>query len=548
MERTLWVGLNGAGAVRQVNLTTMQAGVQFSLGGVTGLYDPPSVASALSVMPGSPNTVAVSAGQSFYGSTTAIYDNGVQRPNTSNTVFSGLAFSPSGTEIYGVAGNYSSGYYVMTVDATGITATTEKNNNVSSSDIRYDSGRVYLTNGEVLDSEQGTLLGTFYLNQNQPASGPVVPDSTIGRAFILESVYGPPSAIGAYDISTFVLDGNIGVSTLNDGSNATSPVRWGQNGLAFRTTSGVYILTSPLVRDLSKTPADVGVGAMGPASGSTGTMLTYTLTITNYGPNSASPVVLNDSIPQGTVFSSATTSQGYCSGTYVVLCNLGTLANNGVATVTINVTALTAGAVQNMAQVSAAQGDPNLSNNMATTNTVISGPPYNPVPALSSISPSFVQAGTGSFTLTLSGNQFTSTSQVLWNGSALPTTYSSSTQLTAQVDGSLITAMGWALISVSNPAPGGGLSASQPVTVYNVDQSGYKPSGVRSIYPPALCKCSRNCSAIAGQQHREHRSQHRRPGNAGQHRQRARARSLNPMTACTFTRRWPGPRLWHGTT
>ena len=150
-----------------------------------------------------------------------------------------------------------------------------------------------------------------------------------------------------------------------------------------------------------------------------------------------------------------------------MLCNLGTLTNNASATVTINVSALTAGAVQNTAQVSAAQGDPNLSNNTATTSTVITGSPYNPLPVLSGISPSFVQAGSSSFELTLSGNQFTSTSQVLWNGNALPTTYASSTQLTAQVDGSLIAAMGWAWITVSNPAPGGGISTGQPVTVYS---------------------------------------------------------------------------------
>ena len=178
----LWVGLNGAGAVRKVDLTTMQPGVQFNLGGVTGIYDPPSVASALSVMPGSPNTVVVSAGQSFYGSTTAIYDNGVPRTNTSNVPFNGLAFSPTGNEIYGAANE--SGYYVMTVDATGITSATLKNG-ASSTDIRYDSGRVYLTNAQVLDAEQGTLLGTFYVGQSQPAYGPVVPDSTIGRAWIL---------------------------------------------------------------------------------------------------------------------------------------------------------------------------------------------------------------------------------------------------------------------------------------------------------------------------------------------------------------------------
>ncbi len=467
----LWVGLNGAGAVRKVDLTTMQAGVQFTLGGGTGLYNPPSVASALSVMPGSPNTVVVSGSQSFYGGTTAIYDNGIPRPNTSTTLFGGLVFSPTGHEIYGIGGSYTSGYYLMTVDSTGITGTTEKNSNVFSSDIRYDSGRVYLTNGQVLDAEQGTLLGTFYASQGQAANGPVAPDSTIGRAWILTGA-SSTNAIAAYDLSTFVLKGYIGASLNGDGFS--SLVRWGQNGLAFRTStlgaptaSAVYILTSPLVRDLSQTLADVAVGATGPSSGTTGSVLSYTLTVTNHGPNSASPVVLTDSIPQGTVFNSATTSQGYCSGTYVVLCNLGTLTNNASATVTINVTALTAGAVQNTGQVSAAQGDPNLANNTAITSTVITGSPYNPLPTLSAISPSFVQAGSDSFTLTLSGSQFTSTSQALWNGTALPTTYSSSTQLTAQVDSSLIASMNWAWITVSNPAPGGGVSAAQAITVYN---------------------------------------------------------------------------------
>ena len=227
----LWVGLNGAGAVRKVDLTTMQPGVQFNLGGVTGIYDPPSVASALSVMPGSPNTVVVSA-PSFFGSATAIYDNGVLRTNTSNVPFNGLTFSPTGNEIYGAANE--SGYYVMTVDATGITSTTFKNG-AASSDVRYDSGRVYLTNAQVLDAEQGTLLGTFYVGQSQPANGPVVPDSTIGRAWILTGNFGSLSGIGAYDLSTFVLKGNIGVSV--NGDQYSSLVRWGQDGLAFRTSS-----------------------------------------------------------------------------------------------------------------------------------------------------------------------------------------------------------------------------------------------------------------------------------------------------------------------
>ncbi|HZY62233.1 MAG TPA: IPT/TIG domain-containing protein, partial [Edaphobacter sp.] len=43
----LFVGLNGAGAVRQVNLTTATAGIQFSLGGGPGVYNAPYTAQSL---------------------------------------------------------------------------------------------------------------------------------------------------------------------------------------------------------------------------------------------------------------------------------------------------------------------------------------------------------------------------------------------------------------------------------------------------------------------------------------------------------------------
>src|SRR5437588_817404 len=55
----IWVALNGAAAVRKVDLTTQTAGLQFTIGGGTGIYHPQSTAHALAVMPGQPNTVAV---------------------------------------------------------------------------------------------------------------------------------------------------------------------------------------------------------------------------------------------------------------------------------------------------------------------------------------------------------------------------------------------------------------------------------------------------------------------------------------------------------
>lgn len=92
-------------------------------------------------------------------------------------------------------------------------------------------------------------------------------------------------------------------------------------------------------------------------------------------------------------------------------------------------------------------------------------PPPNPVPSVSSLSPSTVTAGGGAFTLTVNGTGFVSSSVVLWNGAPRPTTYVSSTRLTAAISTSDITADGDVTITVSSPAPGGGTSNALTLTV-----------------------------------------------------------------------------------
>ena len=70
--------------------------------------------------------------------------------------------------------------------------------------------------------------------------------------------------------------------------------------------------------------------------------------------------------------------------------------------------------------------------------------------AVTSLNPSLAYAGTQGFTLTVNGSTFTQQSVVLWNGNSLPTTYVSSSQLTAQVPASDITTTGTAAVSVSD--------------------------------------------------------------------------------------------------
>ena len=89
----------------------------------------------------------------------------------------------------------------------------------------------------------------------------------------------------------------------------------------------------------------------------------------------------------------------------------------------------------------------------------------NPVPALSTMSPSSATAGSAALTLSLAGSNFINGSVVNWNGTALPTTFVSSSSLTASVAATLLTTAGTASVSVLTPSPGGGTSGSLTFTI-----------------------------------------------------------------------------------
>jgi uncharacterized repeat protein (TIGR01451 family) len=107
----------------------------------------------------------------------------------------------------------------------------------------------------------------------------------------------------------------------------------------------------------------VEVQTLAPTSTVVGGTVTATLTITNNGPASATGVVLTDTPPSPLQVMSATPSQGSCSGTAVISCPLGTLANGASATVTIVFHVTGAGELGNLAEATAATADPDKTNN-----------------------------------------------------------------------------------------------------------------------------------------------------------------------------------------
>ncbi len=108
--------------------------------------------------------------------------------------------------------------------------------------------------------------------------------------------------------------------------------------------------------------------------------MTYTLAVSNAGPNAALGVVVSNTLPASVTFVSAVASQGSgCSlAGAIVNCSLGIIPPGGQATVTIQATTpANVGVLTNRATVRASSPvDPNNGNNSATARTANVNPSF----------------------------------------------------------------------------------------------------------------------------------------------------------------------------
>jgi hypothetical protein len=248
----LYCGLNGSAAVAKFWLSSGQGGTTFSLGNSSS--HGPHFAGDIEVLPGQPNSFAVSryyTGVSPNSAGVVIHDGAQQRVPAVATGGNVIEFGASTSRLYGadIYGS-SGGMYKMTVDASGV-RTDKWLETLASGNIKYAAGLVYTPYGRIVDAESETVVGQFDTpNGNLQHGQAVIPDVALNRVFFLvKSATTNQATIRVYRMDTREAAGALNVPNVN-GSSVSSFIRWGRDGLAFRTDADqVFFVHSPLFVD-----------------------------------------------------------------------------------------------------------------------------------------------------------------------------------------------------------------------------------------------------------------------------------------------------------
>jgi hypothetical protein len=232
----LYVALDGAPLIQRIALDMFEndATIVLSPNG-RGIY-----VADMQVLPGSTDSIAVSRRNCCFSPSqlgVAVYDSGTPRANVGFSDSVLIAFGASAARLYGYdTASTLHGFQRMTVTAAGVTLDDDMSGLLTgdasdASELKYDGGLLFV-NALAIDPEARVVARTFAAT-GAPRS--VVPETPGNRVFILTTPAASTWRIESFNMTSAAAQGTV---TITDGAaSAGSLVRWGADGLAFRTAS-----------------------------------------------------------------------------------------------------------------------------------------------------------------------------------------------------------------------------------------------------------------------------------------------------------------------
>jgi hypothetical protein len=347
-------------------------------------------------------------------------------PTTALQYSSGLTLTVTGSDFVSGATVYWNGAKLVTtfVSATRLTAAVAASNLTTSGNVSVAVVNPAPTGGT-------STVQTFTVTPGTPPIPAPVATSL------------SPTSVAVYSAPFFLKVA---------GSQFTSKTVVDWNGVAQPTqVVSSTLLAATIPTSLVQAPATVSITAVTPSPGG-GVSAKLTFSVVNALPVASSVSPNFDSV--GHAATTITVSGSNFESTSVVKWN-GTALVTTFKSSTSLVAAVPASDLATAGTAKITVTTPAPGGGTSATLTFDIG---NPVPVVTSITPSYAQPGAAAFTLTVSGSDFVPTSTILWNGTSVTTHYQNSTTLTASIPASYVAASGEFPVQVSNPAPDGGKS------------------------------------------------------------------------------------------
>ena len=297
---------------------------------------------------------------------------------TGGSVLSAIAVAPSnGSTVY--AGS-SDGHFNVTTNAGSGTGSTWTDHSSGLPNRAITAIAVDLTNSQkVYVALSGFDMGHIFKSANGGVSWTNISSNlpNIPADDLVIDPDLPNTLYVATDIGVFrTTNSGASWSTLVSGLPRTpvlslrmhGPTRTLRAATHGRSTWDIHMPIADLAITMSESPNPVAHG----------TNLTYTIKVTNNGPDTAVGANFTDTVPAGTTYQSVTTTAGTCSHPAVnaagtVKCALGSLTKGSAATITLTVndTASSGATINNTSRVSSSTPDPKMTNNTVTLKTSV---------------------------------------------------------------------------------------------------------------------------------------------------------------------------------